>query len=351
VRFVALNEVGGDPSRFGMSTSEFHARVLRRARRWPDAMLTTSTHDSMRSEDVRARLAVLSERIGAWSAHAEEWLAMVRDLGHDRVDGADVYLLLQTLAGAWPIERERTEAYMIKAAREAKLRTSWRQNDERYERELATLVESLYGSREFIGSLESFVGMIRRPGRIKSLAQVVLRLACPGVGDTYQGCELWELSLVDPDNRRPVDFGLRARCLDRLESMPLEEVWTTIDDPDDPGLSKLWVTGELLRLCREAPEVFGGTGAYTPIRINGAGADHALAFARGDPPRFVGIVPTRTSRPIEEASLEIPGAGAGRRWLNICTGVPAASGQADAAGLLADTPIALLVSEELGHAV
>ncbi len=346
-RFVALSEVGGDPSAFGMTPAEFHERTLGRAERWPESMLTTSTHDTKRSEDVRARLATLSEIPGAWAERANAWMDAAAGIGRGAVDPNDVYLLLQTIVGAWPIDAERLRAYMIKAARESKLRTSWRNVDERYEHDLAALIDRLLADASFVASVEGLAATLRRPGRIRSLAQAALRLACPGVADTYQGCELWDLSLVDPDNRRPVDFDRRRTLLDALESASSDAIWRTLDDPADPGAAKLWLTHTLLTLRRRRPDVLGPDGAYTPIRPEGAHADRLLAFSRAasdQPTAFVAVLPLRSVHPIEDARVTLPEAAGA--WIDRCSGRRVAPGERAAPELLAAAPLAILVDEE-----
>src|SRR5215472_17794635 len=230
-RLVALNEVGGEPEHFGTSVETFHQRSLERARDWPGALLGSSTHDTKRSEDVRARLAVLSEMPGEWRRALESWRKL--NLGH-KTDLAgrpaptsnDEYLLYQTLLGAWPMGeldpsqlptfRSRIREYMLKAIREAKVHTSWTNPDPDYEEATLRFVDRILDpgtSRVFFDQARLLKEKIERPGQVNSLVQVAMRLASPGVPVIYQGCELWDLSLVDPDNRRPVDFQLRDEML------------------------------------------------------------------------------------------------------------------------------------------
>ncbi|NIP80015.1 MAG: malto-oligosyltrehalose synthase, partial [Gemmatimonadetes bacterium] len=215
-RFVALNEVGMDPARWGLSPSGFHDRCRRRAADSPWTLNALSTHDTKRSEDVRARLLVLAEVPERWAKAALRWgerNALHWPAGTPSDPGVE-YLLYQTLVGAWPIGPDRAVAYMRKAAREAKLRTSWTSPDEAYEGALEAFIRTLLAG-PFREELSRFVAPLVAPGRAVSLAQKLVQLTAPGVPDLYQGTELWDLSLVDPDNRRPVDFDARRRLLDR----------------------------------------------------------------------------------------------------------------------------------------
>jgi (1->4)-alpha-D-glucan 1-alpha-D-glucosylmutase len=204
-RLVALNEVGGDPSRFGESLTDFHAANQAAQRHWPTRMLSSSTHDTKRSEDVRIRIALLSEMPGRWAEEARAWQRL--NAGKRRgglPDGNTEYLLYQTLVGTWPISEQRLLEYMLKAVREAKTHTSWTDPNEEYEAALAAFVKRCLGDAELVSRLEAFVAELTPHWHVTSLAQTLLRLTSPGAPDIYQGAELWDLSLVDPDNRRPV---------------------------------------------------------------------------------------------------------------------------------------------------
>src|SRR5207237_5179779 len=210
-RLVALNDVGGDPSRFGVTPEEFHAACLVAAAERPRAMLTTSTHDSKRGEDVRARLAVLSELPAAWHEAVLRWSRTnERHRTGDLPDRNSEYLLYQTLVGAWPISAERAWAYMEKAAREAKTQLSWLAPAPEFEEALKSFVFGVLGDPEFVGDLERFIEPVVELGYANSLAQKLLCLTAPGVPGLSQGRELGVLGLVDPDNRRPVAYALRA---------------------------------------------------------------------------------------------------------------------------------------------
>src|SRR3954451_24718644 len=278
-RLIALNEVGGSPGDFGLSVEAFHSLSVEAQRLWPRALLATSTHDTKRSEDVRARISLLSEMPEEWGTAVRRWID--HNARHRRGDFPDrnaEYLLYQTLVGAWPISAGRAAAYMEKAAREAKAFTSWTRQNPEYEEALHAFVTSVLEDRDFVADLEAFVAPLVAPGRINSLAQTLLKTAAPGVPDFYQGSEVWDLSLVDPDNRRPVDYELRRSLLSDLKrGMTPEEVLARMDD----GLPKLWLIHQGLQLRRRSPEAFGPAGAYEPLRAAGPRAEHVMAFMRG----------------------------------------------------------------------
>jgi (1->4)-alpha-D-glucan 1-alpha-D-glucosylmutase len=266
-RFVALNEVGGDPRRVGLGADGFHAAQAERQQAQTRSMTTLSTHDTKRSEDVRARLAVLSEV-------PDEWAALARHLmtSAPLPDAPLAYLLWQTFAGAGLIARERMHAYAEKAAREAGTSTTWRDPDPVFEAALHAVVDAAYDDHAVHDPLAAFVEKITPYGWTNSLGQKLVQLTMPGVPDVYQGSELWDDSLVDPDNRRPIDFEARRVLLDKLDAA---------DDPppiDASGAAKLWVVSRALRLRRDWPDLFAD---YRPVRAIGPAADHVLAFDRG----------------------------------------------------------------------
>ncbi|MHB1843282.1 MAG: malto-oligosyltrehalose synthase [Deltaproteobacteria bacterium] len=307
-RLVALNEVGGEPERFGLSPQSFHSQNRERAQSFPHALLASSTHDTKRSEDVRARLCGLSELPDEWERHLERWMTLHRSLkvtlpdGRLAPDAHDELLLYQTLLGIWPLGelseatwealRQRIGAYALKAAREAKLCTSWVNPDLAYEKALVDFVRCLLPERppplQTNPFLEDFLPLeerLARAGLFTSLSQLVLKVASPGVPDFYQGNELWDLSLVDPDNRRPVDFRLRERLLNELRergadrpSRRLRLVRELLVGPTDPRL-KLYVTYVALRE-RGAKGSPLQRGDYQPLVALGPNADRLVAFAR-----------------------------------------------------------------------
>ncbi|HEX6349983.1 MAG TPA: malto-oligosyltrehalose synthase [Candidatus Dormibacteraeota bacterium] len=276
-RLVALNEVGGDPGRFGTSLDEFHAACQTAAGKRPRAMLSTSTHDTKRSEDVRARLALLSEVPGEWARAVGRWSQI--NARHRRGEWPDrnaEYLLYQTLVGAHPLGVERAAAYMEKASKEAKAHTSWIDPNPAYDQALRAFVEGCLGDPEFTADLHDFVRPLLMAGWMNSLSMKLLALTAPGVPDLYQGSELWDLSLVDPDNRRPVDFELRTRLLEESADMTVEAAWARLDE----GLPKLLLVSRALALRRRRPDLFVDA-SYHPIRAHGQKADHLVAFVRG----------------------------------------------------------------------
>ncbi len=278
-RFVALNDVGGDPGCFGTGLDTFHARNAEMRRRWPRTMLTTSTHDTKRSEDVRARLFLLSEMPAAWRGAVQRWMARSeRWRSDDMPDRDTAYLFWQTLVGAWPIDAGRMAAYMEKATREAKVRTSWTHPNAEYDAAVKAFVEGAMADRELMADVEAFVRPLVAPGRVTSLSQTLLKLTSPGVPDIYQGTELWDLSLVDPDNRRPVDFDLRRRLLREMEGLSPVQVMARADE----GLPKLWVIHRALQVRARRERAFGPEGRYDPIEGRGPKAAHVVAFGRGE---------------------------------------------------------------------
>ena len=308
-RLVSLNEVGGDPARFGVDTVEFHRANAEAAESWPARMLATSTHDTKRSEDVRARIGLLSEIPGSWASFVGRWMGRFEDANAE-------YLLYQTLVGAWPLSVERAVAYMEKAAKETKTYTSWVDPNPEYDDALRSFVERLLADREFVDSLESFVAPLVEPGRAVSLSQTLLKLTSPGVPDTYQGTELWDLSLVDPDNRRAVNY--EERRLTLRESVPHP---------------KMLVTQRALALRLRAGA------SYEPLLGEEADAA-ALAFERDG--RAVVVVPRfRLSRP-EAWRSEVLALPPGR-WRDAFTGAEVDGGKHAVGDVLAAFPVALLV--------
>ncbi|CAN5905262.1 hypothetical protein BH23ACT11_BH23ACT11_16740 [soil metagenome] len=295
-RLVSLNEVGGEPERYGVSVSAFHHLAAERAKRWPHAMLSTSTHDTKRSEDVRARINVLSEIPDQWNERLDSWSRLNRSRRREVDDRQapsrnDEYLIYQTLVGAWPLEeldeeglagfRERIKAYLEKALREAQVHTSWVNANEEYESAVADFVESLLTPSEtnlFLDEFIPFARRIARVGALNSLSQTLIKLTSPGVPDIYQGNELWDFSLVDPDNRRPVDCVMRKKMLADLDDISPDEVRSLLETWQD-GRPKLHLTHRALQLRREAPDLFE-KGEYVPLEVIGEKADHIVAFAR-----------------------------------------------------------------------
>jgi (1->4)-alpha-D-glucan 1-alpha-D-glucosylmutase len=333
---ASLCEVGGDPGCFGVSLEEFHAACGDVQKRWPDTLLATSTHDTKRSEDVRARLHLLSEIPQRWAQAVARWSASNEAHRQGGLpDRACEYLFYQALVGAGPIGIERVLAFLEKANREAKIHTSWTDPDARYERAVRRFAESAVQDPEFVNSVEDFVRTLVLPGRVNSLAQTLLKLTAPGVPDLYQGSELWDASLVDPDNRRPVDFRWRRRLLASLEGMTAAEVWSRQEE----GLPKLWLIQRALELRRRRPQLFGVSAGYEPLRALGERRAHVVAFARGDgaiavAPRLVLGLETGWG----DTRLPLPPGS----WRDVLCGAEHESGAIPLADLFARFPVALL---------
>jgi (1->4)-alpha-D-glucan 1-alpha-D-glucosylmutase len=310
-------------------------------------MTTLSTHDTKRSDDVRARLAVLSEMPQAFADAIARWSERnaprkTTAAAGPLPDRNTEYFLYQTLIGAWPIDAERTKAYMLKAMREAKQQTSWVANNKEYEDALNGFIDNILGDPEFVADLEAFVAQVLLPGRINSLTQTLLKNTAPGVPDQYQGSELWDLSLVDPDNRRPVDYELRRRLLGELQGLSPQEIVERMD----AGLPKLHIVHQSLLLRREHPEWFGREAAYRPLHASGPKSQHAVACLRGElvlvlAPRHVHTLAGEW----EGTTLQVPQG----TWLNRLTGECIDSCAGGCAKpieqLLRDFPVALLTRE------
>lgn len=333
-RLIALNEVGGDPTAWTLSIAAFHHACEVAQRHWPRALLATATHDTKRGEDVRARLCALSEMPAAWAAAAQRWRRLLQPhIGREGPDNNILYLFFQTLAGAWPIAEARLQTFMLKAAREAKEFTSWRHPRLRYEHALRAFIAAACRDAAFLADIGAFLPPLIAAGRVNSLAQTLLKLTAPGIPSIYNGCELWSLTLVDPDNRQPVDFELRRRLLGELSGGTLSP--EAICARSDEGLPKLWLTYCALHLRRRRPGAFEGD--YTPLHARGAEAGHLLAFLRGG--EVITAVPLlRCGRTTWAATtLPLPTG----RWRNVLTGDDLA-GEAAAGDLFARFPVALL---------
>ena len=335
-RFVALNDVGGDPGRFGVSPEEFHRRSAALAGGPHRATMTAlSTHDTKRSEDVRARLAVLSEIPGEFAEAVSRWSARVR-LPEPTLN----LLAWQSLVGAWPISPDRLRGYLEKASREAKLATSWTEPNEQFDQAVAAWPQAVLAEAGLIADIEGFVRWIQPAGWANALGQKLVQLTMSGVPDLYQGSELWDLSLVDPDNRRPVDFPHRRELLARIDAGWRPAV-------DSSGAAKLLVVTRALRLRRDRPELFEG---YRPLAADGPAAEHLVAFERGPAGDGGRLVTVATRRPLTLArsrgwpgtTLTLPGP-AGAAWTDLLTGQIMGGGAIPLTGLLSRYPVALLV--------
>jgi (1->4)-alpha-D-glucan 1-alpha-D-glucosylmutase len=266
-RLTALNEVGGNPDRFSLSPAEFHRTALDRLERHPRTLLASQTHDTKRAGDVRARIGALAGMHEEWAERVRRWHALTGGMD----DPNEEYLVWQTLVGAWPIVPTRLERYLEKSLREAKRTTNWIEPDEEHERRAKAFVRELYGNREFLDDFEPFAARVARAGEHASLGALLLRLTTPGVPDVYQGDSLWSLNLVDPDNRRPVDWERQTALL--RQPSPTRDTL------------KLHLTRRVLRLRAEQPEIFAGS--YEPLDL---GPDR-VGFVRGGALRVV--VPLR----------------------------------------------------------
>jgi (1->4)-alpha-D-glucan 1-alpha-D-glucosylmutase len=333
-RFVALNEVGGDPAQFGSGVEEFHAAQGRRLETRGRSMTTLSTHDTKRSEDVRARLMVLAEL-------PTEWAELVRSLlsRHPMGDRPLAHQVWQNLVGAWPLSRERAHAYAEKAAREAGTSTTWTAPDEAFEAQLHAMVDAAFDDPATTAEIDAFVARIAAFGWSNSLAQKLLQLTMPGVPDVYQGTELFDFSLVDPDNRRPVDYADRRRLLAELDG-------GTVPELDGSGAAKLLVVSRVLRARRDHPEWFSG---YEPVSVTGSAAEHVVAFDRGTAEQ-PGAVTVATRLPVGiaadgwgDTAIQLPNGA----WRDLLTGERFVSDVAGIAvdALLARLPVALLVRD------
>jgi (1->4)-alpha-D-glucan 1-alpha-D-glucosylmutase len=337
-RMIGLNEVGGAPERGGTTLGEFHSYCERMQNDHPLTMNTLTTHDTKRSEDVRARLAVLTEIPGNWRSTLHRWSRRNQQFKTGKFpDRNTEYLLYQTLIGTWPITLDRITSYMEKAVREAKQQTSWTQQNKEFEDALKLFIERILASNEFVSALEEFVERVLLPGRINSLTQTLLKCTAPGVPDTYQGSEIWDLRLVDPDNRGEIDYETRQAMLAELEAgMSAEEIMNRMDS----GLPKLWVLHKTLRLRHETPEWFGREAAYIPLPVEGSKQAHMIAFLRGD---SVAAVAPRWNVKLGSGfgltSVALPQGS----WTNILTGEAVKGGSVRAQLLFQRFPVALLV--------
>jgi (1->4)-alpha-D-glucan 1-alpha-D-glucosylmutase len=337
-RLVSCNEVGSQASLVGISADKFHEFCHSLSDRWPHNMLATSTHDNKRSEDVRTRISLLSEIPERWAEALHLWSNLNAAAWQNHTpDRHAEYLLYQTLIGAWPIDRERCWQYMLKACREAKINTSWQEPNNAYEESLRGFVDGVLGAPEFIASLERFIEPLILPGRINSLAQTLIKMVAPGVPDFYQGTELWDLSLVDPDNRRPVDFELRAGLVRRARELSAAQVTAEWDS----GLPKLWMIDRVLTLRRERAQDFSDQSKYQPLVAQGSHLGRLLAFRRGE--NLIAVVPRFTLTLAGEWSdtrLPLPGGV----WRN-CFTDNVLQREVTPDALFSTFPVALLIRE------
>jgi (1->4)-alpha-D-glucan 1-alpha-D-glucosylmutase len=376
-RFIALNEVGGDPERFGSTVAAFHKANQQRAQHWPHAMLSTATHDTKRGEDTRARLAALSEYAEEWQRQLPVWTRILRGPASAeselRPDRNDEYLLYQLLAGTWPCELLQLETpgdqplqhyagrirqAMLKSMREARVHTGWAFPNADYEEAMTSLIDAaLTGGRAaaFFAAFLPFARRLAAAGAHNSLIQTVLKLSAPGVPDIYTGSELWDLSMVDPDNRRAVDHALRAGMLEQLEGALaadrgacMRALWQHWED----GRIKLATIMTLLRHREEFEQLYA-EGDYQPLAALGAHADELCAFARTRGTQLLLVAVARGSRRRqqpdyeEDTLLSVPEALRRPRWRELLSGrtLLLGSGHFRAADLFADLPAAVLAAD------
>lgn len=377
-RLLSLNEVGSNPGRFGCSGAQFHAFNAKRCKTWPHALSATATHDTKRGEDVRARINVLSEIPIEWKKNVRSWSRLnktkkKRVWGMPAPDANDEYFLYQTLMGAWPFGEteypqflERIKAYVVKAVREAKVHTAWLQPDMEYEEAYVSFVESILVPEEsnaFLQELNPFQVKVAHYGVFNSLSQTLLKITAPGVPDFYQGTELWDLNLVDPDNRRPVDFGLRVQHLReirrRIETDVLELIQELLAMKED-GRVKLFLIVQALKARKASADIFQ-KGTYNPLAVAGRFRKHLIAFARRDAsawsvtvvPRFLTTVVEYGRLPLgpeiwQDTGVILP-EQAPLFWRNVLTSQVLSGGQTLWAGeIFQHFPVALLMSESVG---
>ncbi|MBU1209449.1 MAG: malto-oligosyltrehalose synthase [Proteobacteria bacterium] len=390
-RLVSLNEVGGHPDRFGISVADFHQQNIERQQKWPHSLLATSTHDTKRSEDVRSRINVLSEIPGEWRAALNRWsrLNSAKKIlvdGQPAPDRNDEYLLYQTLVGSWPAAgtngssplsaeelanfRERIASYMEKATLEAKVHTSWINRNKEYDAAVQNFVGRVVdnrGKNRFLSDLQAFQHRVAYFGRVNTLAQVLLKLTSPGVPDMYQGTEIWDFSLVDPDNRRPVDYQQRRRLLNDLKDQvdragqDLIPLIQQLLDASQDGRIKLYLILRTLHFRRAHQELMA-RGAYLPLEAVGEKKGHLCAFARilaneeilvATPRLIVGLTggveqPPLGERVWKDTWLTLPPEWGGKTYRHLFTGERVAVGKRDdrmglsAAEIFNNFPVALL---------
>jgi (1->4)-alpha-D-glucan 1-alpha-D-glucosylmutase len=340
-RLLSLNEVGGHPGVFGRPSVDFHAATAATAAHWPHSMLTLSTHDTKRSADVRARINVLSELPQSWSQAVQRW-ADAND-SHRRdgwLDRNAEYLLYQSLVGAWPIDAERMTAFMAKATKEAKAHTSWTDPVAEYDAGVEAFVRSILADHRFVEDLEQWLSEHRivERGRRNSLAQTALLLTCPGVADIYQGSEVWDLSLVDPDNRRPVDYEARRRLLQQLQDADAGDPGVAdLGGGADTGLPKLRLIYRVLAHRRARPELYLSVD-YEPLSFKGRRANEAVGFHRG---ALAVVVPRLGDGEWADTTVELP-AG---RWTEVIGGSSVDGGHCALDHLLGSFPVSVLVRD------
>jgi (1->4)-alpha-D-glucan 1-alpha-D-glucosylmutase len=372
-RLVSLNEVGGNPEQFGIGVEDFHQHNAWRREHWPHTMLSLSTHDTKRSGDLRARLNVLSEMPDEWAAAIQRWAAMNESLktaadGEAMPDRNDEYLLYQAMLGAWPLAmqteddraafQKRIQGYMHKANNEAKVHTNWANPNEAYASAVSSFIEQIFQNERFMADMAAFAAQLAYFGQWNSLSQTLLELTSPGVPDIYQGSELWDFSLVDPDNRRPVDYKRREELLSGLKSAWDGDRRALVSDllaDTSDGRIKLYLIAAGLQFRRDHIRVFDD-GAYRPLDAQGEKASHLCAFSRATKDETVVVIAPVLVKALAEGEPRPP---MGEAWgdtqlrvedgeyRDVFTGEPVTvkGGLLPVADVLAHFPVALLLKE------
>lgn len=336
-RFTSVNEVGGDPGKFAVGIEAFHKFLQQQQNGWPHSQLTTSTHDTKRAEDVRARLNLISEIPETWAQTIGRWSKMNECHRQKKLPDRNAeYLFYQTLVGAWPLSEERAQFYMEKSAHESKQHTTWTDRNESYEIALKNFVSETLRDPQFTTDLEHFIQTLGHAAAVNSLAQTLIKTTAPGIPDVYQGCELWDWSTVDPDNRRPVDFELRQSLAKEMESLSAEVIWQRRVE----GLPKLWLIQKALKL-RERFSDFSDLN-YEPIFASGPKAENIVAFSRGG--KVITIVPRfwlKLNNNWQDTSVKL----ADGNWRNEFSGENL-TGEIRVESLFRKFPVALLARKE-----
>lgn len=339
-RFIALNEVGSNPDSFGISLDSFYEKCLMQQKNWPMTMLCTQTHDTKRSEDVRARLSLLSEIPERWKEVCQSWFTHNKKHHTDSFpDSNTEYHFYQTLVGSWPIETKRIHSYMEKAIREAKIHTTWTAPNPQYEKAVFDFVDAVLNDAAFIKNFENFVNELIYPGRINSLSQLLIKCTAPGIPDIYQGSEIWDLSLADPDNRRAVNFSHLEELLKVVQTANPQAILNGMDE----GLPKLLVLYKCLAIRHEKLDSFSEQGTFSPLYAQGEKKEHAVAYMRGQD--VIAIAPRLIlglDKDWLDTTIDIPQG----LWRNVLSEETIQGGSMRLKDLFACFPVALLVKEQ-----
>ncbi len=337
---TALNEVGSNPENFGVSLDLFYKKCEEMQAKWPKTLLTTVTHDTKRSDDVRARLSLLSEIPDKWRDVSLGWFSHNKKYHTGGFPDANTeYLIYQTVVGAWPIEPKRLKTYLEKACREAKLYTTWTAPNAEYEQAIEHFIDKILADKTFIKNLQSFVGELLLPGRITSLSQQLIKCTAPGIPDIYQGSEVWDLTLVDPDNRRQVAFSKLEDTLKSIQDLDAKQILAGMDK----GLPKLWVLYKSLAVRKQYPHSFDEKGCFSALYAVGNKKEHVIAYMRAK--NIITVVPRLVlgiGGDWGDTKLHIPHG----KWKNIFTNEPVQGGDVYLRELFALFPVTLLVQEK-----